>query len=188
MKKPQGYDETKAYGEYETLKAGGYKCIIKKVVEEETTNGKKYLKVGFDIAEGEYKDFYQKKFAKDNRENPKWSGIWTVFEEGYEPNTANQKFVGLITSVEKSNEGFEFNWKAENNEETLKDKKVGLVFREEEFEGTDGQVHTGVKPFYAISYEKAEETKIPNKKELPKKGEAYEDIINSSITDEELPF
>lgn len=188
MKKPQGYDETQSYGEYETLPVGGYKCIIKKVVEEETTNGKKYLKVGFDIAEGEYKDFYQKKFANDNRDNPKWSGIWTVFEEGYEPNSTNSKFKGLITSIETSNEGFKFNWDAQNNEQTLKDKKVGLVFREEEFEGTDGQVHTGVKPFYAVSYEKAEEAKIPNKKTLPQKGDAYEDVINSATSDEDLPF
>ncbi len=182
MKKPQGYDETQAYGEYETLPVGGYKCVIKKVVEEETTNGKKYLKVGFDIAEGEYKDFYQKKFENDNRDNPKWSGIWTVFEEGYEPNTTNPKFKGFITSVETSNEGFKFNFK----EEELVNKKVGLVFREEEFIGTDGQVHTGIKPYYAVSYEKAEEAKIPNKKELS--DNQIDKAFDSKIEDEDLPF
>lgn len=187
-KSQNGYDETQAYGEFEKLPAGGYKCKIKKVVEEETKNGKKYIKVGFDIEEGKYKEYYQKKFANDKRKEPKWSGIWTIFENGYEEGTTNTKFVGFITSIEESNEGFKFNWEAENNEQTLKDKKVGIVFREEEFIGTDGQVHTGIKPSYAVSYEKAEEAKIPNKKELPKKGEAYEDIINSSITDEELPF
>lgn len=185
MKKPEGYDNAQAFGEFETLPAGGYKCLIKKVVCETTTNGKEFLKIGFDIAEGKYKDFYQKKFANDTREEPKWSGIWTVFTEGYEPNTTNSKFKGLITSVEASNDGFKFDF----NEQTLVNKKVGLVFREEEFEGFDGEIKTATKPFYAISYEKAEEAKIPKTKILPEKGEAFEDFINSVNSDnDDMPF
>lgn len=185
MNKPQGYDEAKAYGEFETLPAGGYKCLIKKVVCEKTQAGKEYLKIGFDIAEGEYKDFYQKKFANDNRDNPKWSGIWTVFTEGYNPGTTNPKFKGLITSVETSNNGFKFSF----NEQELVNKKVGFVFREEEFEGQDGQIHNVVKPFYALSYDKVEEAKIPNPKKLQEKGEAFEDFVNSVASDnDDLPF
>ena len=76
MEKPAGYDEAQSFGEFETLPAGGYKCLIKKVVCEKTQAGKEYLKIGFDIAEGEYKDFYQKKFDNDTRspEERKWSG------------------------------------------------------------------------------------------------------------------
>ena len=185
MNKPQGYDEAQSFGEFETLPAGGYKCLIKKVVCEKTQAGKEYLKIGFDIAEGEYKDFYQKKFANDNRDNPKWSGIWTVFVEGYKPNTTNSRFKGLITSVEASNEGFKFDF----DEQKLVNKKVGFVFREEEFEGQDGQVHTAVKPFYALSYDKVEGTKIPNPKKIPEKGEAFEDFVNSvEKNDDDLPF
>ena len=185
MKKPEGYDEARAFGEFETLPAGGYKCLIKKVVCEKTQAGKEYLKIGFDIAEGEYKDFYQKKFANDTRQEPKWSGVWTVFTEGYNPGTTNPKFKGLITSVEASNDGFKFNF----NEQELVNKKVGLVFREEEFEGVNGQIHTAVKPFFAVSYDKAEESKIPNKKKLPEKGEAFEDFINSvDNNNDDLPF
>lgn len=185
MKKPEGYEEARAYGDFETLPAGGYKCLIKKVVCETTKNGKEYLKIGFDIAEGKYKDFYKNKFANDTRPEPKWSGIWTVFTEGYNPGTTNPKFKGLITAVENSNEGFKFDF----NEQNLVNKKVGIVFREEEFEGTDGQVHTAVKPFFAVSYDKAEESKIPNIKKLPEKGEAFEDILNSVNEDtEDLPF
>ena len=164
MNKPQGYDEAQSFGEFETLPAGGYKCLIKNIENAKTINGKEYLKIVFDIAEGEYKDFYEKKFKNDTRNvnEKKWSGIWTVFIEGYEPNTTNSKFKGLITSIEKSNSGFKFDW----NEQTLINKKIGLVFREEEFKGQDGKIHTGVKPFYAIDYDKTEEVKIPTKKEL----------------------
>ena len=57
MEKPQGYDEAQAFGEFETLPAGGYKCIIKKVACEKTQAGKEYLKLAIDILEGEFKNF-----------------------------------------------------------------------------------------------------------------------------------
>lgn len=186
MNKPQGYDEAQAFGEFETLPAGGYKCIIKKVVCEKTQVGKEYLKIGFDIAEGKFKDFYQKKFTNDTRSEPKWSGVWTVFTDGYNPGTTNPKFKGLITSVEASNDGFKFNF----NEQELVNKKVGLVFREEDFIGIDGQLHTAVKPFFAVSYDKAEDAKIPNKKEIS--DEQYDKLfdtnLNAAIEDDDLPF
>lgn len=185
MKKPEGYDEAQAFGEFETLPAGGYKCIIKSVVCQETTNGKEYLKIGFDIAEGKYKDFYQKKFTNDTRPEPKWSGIWTVFTEGYNPGTTNPKFKGLITSIEASNNGFKFSF----NEQELVNKKVGIVFREEEFIGQqDKQIHTAVKPFFAVAYDKAEEAKIPNKKEIS--DSEYDRTFDTGIVsdNDDLPF
>ena len=164
MLKPNGYDEAQSFGEFETLPAGGYKCLIKKVVCEKTQAGKEYLKIGFDIAEGKYKDFYQKRFSNDTRENP--------------------KFKGLITSVEESNENFKFDF----DEQKLVNKKVGLVFREEEFIGTDGQVHIGIKPFYAVSYNKAEETKIPRKKEISEEQIDRSFEANESEVLDALPF
>ena len=160
MEKPQGYDEAQAFGEFETLPAGGYKCIIKRVACEKTQAGKEYLKLAIDILEGEFKDFYQRRFDNDTREEKKWSGVWTVFTEGYDPGTTNPKFKGLITSVEASNDKFKFNF----DEKTLEGKKVGLVFREEDFLGQDGQVHTAVKPFFAVSMIKLKMQKYQIKK------------------------
>lgn len=187
MEKPKGYDEAQAFGEFETLEAGGYKCIIKQVKCEKTQNGKEFLKIGFDIAEGKYKDFYRRKFDNDTRgpESKKWSGVWTVFTEGYEPDTTNPKFKGLITAVEESNSNFKFNF----DEQTLVDKKIGLVFREEEFEGQDGQVHPAVKPFFAVSYDKAENAKIPKPKKIETKGDSFESFQTvSGDTGDKLPF
>ncbi len=187
MEKPQGYDEAQSFGEFETLPAGGYKCIIKKVACEKTQAGKEYLKLAIDILEGEFKDFFQKKFDNDTRApgERKWGGVWTVFTEGYNPGTTNPKFKGLITSVEASNPNFKFNF----DEQTLVNKKVGLVFREEDFLGTDGQVHTAVKPFFAVSFDKAEEAKIPNKKELSDNqyDQAF-DATASAADNDDLPF
>lgn len=185
MNKPQGYDEAQAFGEFETLPAGGYKCIIKKVACETASNGKEFLKLAIDIAEGEYKDFFKKKFDSDTRvTDKKWSGVWTVFIEGYNPGTTNPKFKGLITSVEASNNGFKFDFAKEQD---LTNKKVGLVFREEEFLGTDGQTHSATKVFFAVSYDKAEEQKIPNKKTLNDSG-ANSSTGFQEVNDENLPF
>lgn len=189
MNKPEGYEEAQAFGEYETLRAGGYKCLIKEVVCQKTTNGKEYLKLAIDIAEGEFKNFFQRKFDNDTREDKKWSGTWTVFIDGYKPGTTNPKLKGLITSVEASNNGFKFNWNIENNEQALKDKKVGIVFREEGFVGTDNLIHTAIKPFYAVSYDKAEEVEIPNKKEVSDSqfDQAF-DSVAASADNDNLPF
>lgn len=185
MEKPQGYDEAQSFGEFETLPAGGYKCTIKRVACEKTQAGKEYLKLAIDILEGEFKDFFQKKYDNDTRDEKKWSGVWTVFTEGFNPGTTNPKFKGLITSVEASNPNFKFNF----DEKTLEGKKVGLVFREEDFLGQDGQIHTAVKPFFAVSYDKAEEAKIPNKKELG--DNQYDQAFDSAASaadNDDLPF
>lgn len=182
MKKIDSFEKTNAYGEYEVLKAGGYKCIIKKVECNSTSNGKEYLKISFDIAEGENKEYYKNKYLNDQRPEKKWSGVWTLFTEGYEAGSTNPKFKGFITSIEESNKGYNFDW----NEKGLENKKVGLVFREEEFEGQDGIIHIAVKPFYAVSYDKAEEAKIPEiKRAKIKENEVSDFTIDSS---DDLPF
>lgn len=183
MKKLDSFEKTNAYGDFETLKAGGYKCLIKKVECNTSSNGKEFLKISFDIAEGEHKDFYSKKYLNDQRPDKKWSGVWTVFTEGYEAGSTNPKFKGLVTSVEESNSGYKFDW----NEQTLVNKKVGLVFREEEFTALDGSIKSAVKPFYAVSYDKAEEANIPKPKVLEQKSEMTFETDYAANNDD-LPF
>lgn len=185
MIKPQGFDETQSYGEMEALPAGGYSCVIKSVEILYTGNspeGKPYLKILLDIVEGKFKDYFQKKYDTDTREEKKWSGIWNLFIDGYEANTTNPKFKGLITAAEASNNGYKFDWDNPSNEQTLVNRKVGIVFREEEFEGQDGAIKSSAKPFYAIPLEKLSEVTIPNKKTLAKA------TTESAIADEDLPF
>lgn len=185
IKKPGNFENTNAYGDFETLKPGGYKCVIRKVECNETSNGKQYLKVSYDIAEGENKDFYKNKYLNDQRTDKKWSGVWTVFTDGYEPNSTNKKFKGFTTALEESNAGYKFDW----DENKLENKRIGLVMHEEEFETQTGEVKTAVKPLYAMSYDKVEDAKIPKMKELPEKGDSFEkkdDWIEDDSLD--LPF
>lgn len=163
MRKPNNYENTQCVGDYEVLEAGAYKCQILKAEECTASNGKEYIKVSFDIIEGEKKEFYKRKYQNDNREDKKWSGVLVVFSEDYEGNT-NKYFKTLITCAEESNTNYKFDF---DNVADLKGKKIGIVFREEEFLDTFKQIRTAVKPFRACTYDKTEEQKVPNKKLLP---------------------
>lgn len=183
MEKPSDYENVQAITDFETLEPGAYKCKILKAEELKASNEKVYLKVSFDIVEGEKTDFYKRRYQSDTRENRKWGGVLVVFIQDFEGKT-NRYLKTLITCAEASNTNFKFDWE---HPECLKDKKIGIVFREEEFEDVFGTVRTATKPFRACVYDKTEETKIPNKKMLPQKGEAFEEFATTSDNDD-LPF
>lgn len=183
MEKPSDYENVQAITDFETLEPGAYKCKILKAEELIASNQKTYLKISFDIIEGEKADFYKKRYQSDTREDKKWGGVLVVFVKDFEDKT-NRYLKTLITCAEASNTNFKFDWA---HPECLKDKKIGIVFREEEFEDTFGAIRSATKPFRACVYNKTEETKIPNKKSLPTKGEAFDNFATTSDNDE-LPF
>lgn len=189
MEKLNGWENANSFGDFKTLKAGAYKCEIKRVEELKTTNGKKFIKISLDIVEGEFKNYFFEKFENDKRPDKKWSGIWNLFLEGYEPGSINTKFKGFITSIEKSNFGFIWDW----NEQNLTNKITGIVFREEEFKAIDGSVKSSAKPYYAVPIEELAEVKIPEPKLL--EGElgsiSYSGTKNSdfdTFAGDDLPF
>lgn len=54
--KPQGYDEAFAFtGEFSSLPAGCYVCVIKQVSQTQSKNGRDQMAILFDISEGEHK-------------------------------------------------------------------------------------------------------------------------------------
>ena len=193
MNKPAGYDTAQIFGQAQILPAGGYKCIIKNAVCAKTQNQKEYLKLAIDIAEGEYKDFYANKYKNDTRENKKWSGTWTIFIEGYEPETTNRVFKGLIELIKQSNENFTFQWNVEGNEKSLIGKKIGIVFRVEEFMTQDGQIKKATKPYFAVKYDDVEKVQAPPEKPLNNSNEkSLDTTIDSELymidIENNLPF
>ncbi len=131
MKPIEGYDTTRAAtGEYETLESGAYVLTIKTVTEEASQNGKSGVRIYFDIAEGERRDFYQRQYDADTRAQKKWAGAKWQMTEG----SGLSFFKGFITSVEESNPGYRWNW----DERTLANLRVGGIFRREEYRKSDG--------------------------------------------------
>ncbi len=137
IRKPSGYDEAPAYtGEFQQLPKGKYVCVIKQVATKNSKNGKEQFVILYDIAEGEYKDFYQKMFDADKAQNPsgaKWRGVFKQNMDG----KGTPWLKGIITSIERSN-NFTFPWDKEKNEETLIGKHFGGIFWRRQYQKDDG--------------------------------------------------
>lgn len=196
--KPQGYDEAPAYtGEFMQLPAGLYVCEILGVKQEEY-NGHDRFVMQFDIADGEHKGFYQKQYnvEKATNQNAKYKGV----HRQYMDSNSLPFFKGLMTSVERSNQGFHFPWGTQGNEKTLVGKKFGAVMGREEFLTADGEKRMATKIVQIRSIDGLKDAKVPEDKLLddapaasapaPQQGAASEDG-SMNIPDginEELPF
>ncbi len=162
MKRYEGYDQIEAYtGDYEVLKPGGYICKIVGVQVEEREYGH-LMRIAYDIAEGEHKDYYKRRFEAKKLTNAdaKWPGIYyqTIKRDDL------KYFKGFMTAIEKSNQGFKWDW----DEKKLLGKMFGGVFGEEEFEKQDGSIGTLVKCRFVKSVDSIREGKfkVPEKKTL----------------------
>lgn len=156
--------------EFKNLIAGGYVAKIT-VVEDKTD--KEYLRVEYDIAEGEFKGYFGELFDRANF----WGGN---FIKSYKEK-ALPFFKGFITAVENSNKNYVF----DNDETKLVGKLVGIVLGVEEYTGNDGSVKTRlyVSDVRSIDKIKKGDYKIPQKKIIERKDEFI-----TIDTDEDLPF
>lgn len=110
------------------LTPGGKICIIKNVVDYPE---KQYLRIEYDIAQGEEKNFFAKRYKNSSYTDKKWGGF---FIRSYKDN-ALSLFKGFITAIEKSNPKFVWSW----DERALINKLFGAVFGEEEYINYQGQ-------------------------------------------------
>lgn len=183
MKKIAGYDEAEALtGEFEVLETGGYICkIISAKVEKSKTN-KEMLVIAFDIAEGDHKDYFKKRFDNNTSLDKKWptNGIYRQMLEGEK---AVGYLKGLMTSLEASNSNFKWDW----DESKLKGLSFGGIFGREQYEAFDGTLKLTTKLQFIRSVEKIKngDFKIPDDKLLNKKQDEGEYI---TVSDDELPF
>ena len=135
MKPIKDFDKVEAKGmdDFKALPIGAYECkIINAVENHNEQSGKTTLKVMVDIASGEYKDYFKKRYDSNTAIDRKWDNNATKFLAFEGENTSF--FKGFITIVENSNVGYKWNWE----ESTLRDKKLVGVFQYEEYEKQDG--------------------------------------------------
>lgn len=149
IKRPNNWNEVKEFTDRPKLPLGAYVCRVKKVAVQSTDYGDQ-LCILFDICEGEYKDFFNSEFAANTMTDKKWKGVlrqWLPKDDGSEKDEwTKSSFKGMVTSFEKSNPGYQFDW----NEASLVGKLIGIMFRNEEWE-YDGKTGWAVRPFKAIS-------------------------------------
>lgn len=194
IRKPNNWENVQEFSERPKLPLGAYVCKVKQVRVQDTNYGPQ-LCLLFDITEGEYTGFFQKDFNANVNEDKKWRGllrVWLPLDDGSEKDEITKRNLkGLVTSIEKSNPGYVWNW----NETSLPGKTVGILFRNEEWD-YKGQHGWAVRPFRAISADSVREGSytLPKDKPLGNKTQsaapAYTAPNNgyTEAEDDDLPF
>lgn len=184
MKVIENYENVQASsGEFARPTAGGYIC---KIIDVEDfpmdAQGKgDYLRISYDIADGEFKDYYKE-------QNDRWGGNWNAtFIRSYK-----EKALGMLkhftNCVEQSNTGYTWDW----NEKGLIGKVVGLVLGEEEYKNNAGEIKTklGVNQVKTVEDIKNGNFKIPAPKKLAVENLSNNIAVFTPIEDslDDLPF
>jgi hypothetical protein len=187
------YDQVKAYSEFPTLPKGGYVLKIMGVSVKTNSNGK-YLQIGCDIAEGEYKDFFTKQYTNDTRDTKKWGCNYLLSlpkDDGTEQDGwTKRSFKTFTEALEDSNNGYHFDW----DEQKFKGKLIGGLFNEREYQKTDGTIGRATNLDRVCAAEKIRkgDYKLPEDKLIKRFGNntsGMDGFVNvPEGTNEELPF
>ena len=186
--------EAKGMDDFKTLPIGAYECVIINAVENHNQDtGKTTLKVMVDIAEGEFKGYYQKRFDENNNADKKWDNNATRYLAFQGDNVSY--FKGFITCVENSNVGYKWDW----DETKLRGKKICGVFQYEEYEKQDGSKAVKVRLNKFRSLDKKKDVEVSDSVKLlngsyitiddyNERKEESNDSVVTVVTDDELPF
>lgn len=187
----KGYEQERPLlmGEATKLEAGNYICKILGVKCENNKNGNPMLIVQFDIAEGDFKDYYKQSFEANKKVDNN-----TTFKGMYYQNMTGSSlkfYKGVLTSIEKSNNikidgenGFDSN--------LLKDKVFLGRFGEEEYLGNDNQIKTITRLRFITSTDK-KDLPILDKKALKdsktlQNNDSFYTMEDNVEEDDNLPF
>ena len=193
------YDKSKRRTSFQQLPKNAYVLKIMGAKEESNKNTSgRHLTIIFDIAEGEYKDFFADQFEKNTNEDKKWPGDGTYYLTIPEDGGEEWKFTNwnsFFADLEDSNNGFVFN----GDPKQLKGKLIGGKFHIEQTEN-NGNVydHTRLRwTCVADDVRKGKAGKLPNdklisgtKRPAASIGSGSPDFVNvpDDVTEEEIPF
>ncbi len=182
MQKPEKWDKvTPERGGYESLPPGGYECVILRAKETKSKAGRPMLEIALDIATGDYAGYFQGTFERRKKFAEGKDVYWPCIYLQVTDEASLGRFKGMIMNIEASNPGYVWDWK----ETGLKGKKIGCLFREEEFIGGDGQVHSAVRPAFLEPIDGITARTAPAKKAiLPEASSSF----GKPLGDSEIPF
>lgn len=194
IKQFKDYATTKGYTDYEALPKGGYVMKIMGAEVCENSRGQ-YIKIGMDVAEGEYASFFEKAYRADQREDKKWSCNYLLSiptDDGSEQDGwTKRKFRTFTDALEASNEGYHFDW----DEQKFKGKLIGGLFNIREYEKNDGSIGSATNLAQVTTAQKVREGKykLPADKLIQRTAQvpvtADSDFMKIPDTiAEELPF
>ena len=127
---------------FERLPAGGYVCRILEVKVDKTQNNRQYIKLRFDIAEGEYAGFFQKRWNADaqSQYTRKWKGVYKIFLPVFNGNNDTYMndiaiYKGRINTIARCNNLPEPNVEQGYDPDIFKNCLVGILFRDSMYMG-----------------------------------------------------
>lgn len=186
---------------FQQLPKAAYVVRIMSAKTAKTQSGNEQLVIAFDIAEGEYKDFYKGQFDRSTSEDKKWpnDAIFrlTIPHDG-SPDYIVTNYDSFFADLEDSNDGFVFS----GDEKTLKGKLIGAKMH---IEGSMWQgkpyTHTRMRwSCVADDVRKGKAGRLPNDKYPDNwnpngaggaSGSTMDNYANSgfsSDSDDEIPF
>lgn len=136
MRQLKGYANAQVIQSAERLPAGNYICKVLGVEYQNATGRatNDTLVISFDIEEGDYKGYYTSLYKSSSDENKKWKGNYRLKvpnDDGTEEdNRVQNRFKTVMAAIEESNSGYHWNW----DENTLKGKLFGGLFRDKQWE------------------------------------------------------
>lgn len=174
MKPIEGFDLINEAGEFKKLPAGIYGVKITNVVD---VPEKEYLEIYCDIVKGDYANYF--KTLVDNGLKDASKSIRSYKTK------ALPFFKAFITAVEKTNQGYKWDW----DEKKLIGKNVVAVFGEEEYKDNEGNVKTSTKvvEFRSLEAWKEGKIKVPELKKLPVEETVVEETMQE-INLDDMPF
>lgn len=203
-----GYKQAEAtsFSELPKLQPGGYVVKILNIKVEPTDWGSR-LAIQFDIAEGEFKGFFDKlyKATPDEWENKKWKGSMRLsIPHNTGDDTKFKKSLGYfksqIQAFENSNANLHIDCERDWDENVLKGKLVGALFNEKEWE-KDGKTgwFTQCKRFVSANDIRSGNFTIPKREELKNKpstasNDSFDpnanlsDFVEINAGDDTVPF
>lgn len=174
------------------LPAGGYVAKIVSAKVEDYQWGSVVV-VAFDIAEGDFKGFFKKQFDDNPNEDKKWRGVYrlTVPDENSKYFDGNRRtFNNFIYAMEDSNPNYHYDC----DEKKFKDKTIGVLFRNREWE-MDGNTGWTTECGAVTDVASIREGKFKPLKDKPLKGKSTTTapLTNPSPADlidddEDIPF
>ena len=195
MKQYAGYEAKKSEAPEQSLPAGGYVAKILGAEVKEYEWGD-VLIISFDIAEGDYKGYFANRWKADENSDfeRKWKGVFRLnipSEKSKYPNSDKRNFNNCMWAVESSNKGYTWGW----DESTLKNKMIGVLFRNREWEmnGNTGWTTeccsvTSIGDIRGGTFYTPKDKPL-KKAEAPKESPAKTALEAASIiSDDELPF
>lgn len=186
MQKINDWENVQASGDYKKPGEGGYVFVIDSVLDKTTANGKAYLEILCDIAEGEFAGYAkQAEFANGNKYSYRKM-------KAYYQGKASGMFKRFIEAVAQCNNGFKWDW----DEQKLVGMKFGAVLKEREYIDNNGDT-----PKVALATEihypstttiekirKGDFKLVPIEKLDPSLVPATASVDSGNVDDTDLPF